>query len=109
MKLLTILTACSLAVGPMFVVPSLVTEAKASGISISSKTTGQSLSARVAKKKPANVNGFKAAERRLLDTCKGGDQACIDELIANCDKANGGLSTEPDGGVDCYVVGIHDQ
>ena len=30
-------------------------------------------------------------------------------LIANCDKAKGGLSTEPDGGVDCYVVGIHDQ
>jgi hypothetical protein len=52
---------------------------------------------------------FKAKGGTVKDTCPGGDQACIDELIANCDKAGGGLSTEPDGGVDCYVVGIHDQ
>lgn len=52
---------------------------------------------------------FKANGGVVKDTCPGGDQACIDELIANCDKAGGGLSTEPDGGVDCYVVGIHDQ
>ena len=52
---------------------------------------------------------FKANGGTVKDTCPGGDQACIDELIANCDKADGGLSTEPDGGVDCYVVGIHDQ
>jgi hypothetical protein len=45
----------------------------------------------------------------VKDTCPGGDQACIDDLIVNCDKAGGGLSTQPDGGVDCYVVGIHDQ
>lgn len=45
----------------------------------------------------------------VMDTCPGGDQACINDLKANCDKAGGGLSTEPDGGVDCFVVGIHDQ
>jgi len=45
----------------------------------------------------------------VKDTCPGGDTACIKELKANCDKAGGGLSTEPDGGVDCFVVGIHDQ
>ena len=45
----------------------------------------------------------------VKDTCPGGDNACIKELKVNCDKAGGGLSTEPDGGVDCYVVGIHDQ
>lgn len=45
----------------------------------------------------------------VKDTCPGNNKACIKELIANCDKAGGGLSTQPDGGVDCYVVGIHDQ
>jgi hypothetical protein len=45
----------------------------------------------------------------VKDTCPGGNKACIKDLIANCDKAGGGLSTQPDGGVDCYVVGIHDQ
>lgn len=45
----------------------------------------------------------------VKDTCPGGDHGCINDLKAACDKAGGGLSTEPDGGVDCFVVGIHDQ
>jgi hypothetical protein len=52
---------------------------------------------------------FKAKGGTVKDTCPGGDKACIDQLVASCDKAGGGLSTQPDGGVDCYVVGIHDQ
>ena len=52
---------------------------------------------------------LKGNGRTVKDTCPGGDKACIKELVANCDKAGGGLSTQPDGGVDCYVVGIHDQ
>ena len=62
-------------------------------------------------KKPAgpSAQAFKGNGRTVKDTCPGGDDKCIKELIANCDKAGGGLSTQPDGGVDCYVVGIHDQ
>ncbi len=45
----------------------------------------------------------------VKDTCPASNKACIKDLIANCDKAGGGLSTQPDGAVDCYVVGIHDQ
>jgi hypothetical protein len=52
---------------------------------------------------------LKGIGRTVKDTCPGGDEKCIKDLIANCDKAGGGLSTQPDGGVDCYVVGIHDQ
>jgi hypothetical protein len=59
-------------------------------------------SARAAKKLAGRGGGVK-------DTCPASNKACIKELIANCDKAGGGLSTQPDGGVDCYVVGIHDQ
>ena len=55
------------------------------------------------------VEAFKGGGRHVKDTCPGGDKKCIKDLIANCDKAGGGLSTQPDGGVDCYVVGIHDQ
>lgn len=47
--------------------------------------------------------------RVVKDTCPGNDKACINDLIKNCDKAGGGLSTWEDGSVDCYVVGIHDQ
>ena len=47
--------------------------------------------------------------RVVKDTCPGNDKACIDDLIKNCDKAGGGLSTWENGSVDCYVVGIHDQ
>jgi|GEM_PF-5208156 len=55
-------------------------------------------------------NSYKAPGRGgVKDTCPGGDHGCIKDLKANCDKAKGGLSTEPDGGVDCFVVGIHDQ
>lgn len=57
-----------------------------------------------------------SASRRLAgkgggvkDTCPASNKACIKELVANCDKAGGGLSTWEDGSVDCYVVGIHDQ
>ncbi len=56
-----------------------------------------------------SVNQFKGNGRVVKDTCPGGDHGCIKDLKANCDKAGGGLSTEPDGGVDCFVVGIHDQ
>ncbi|MBL8883504.1 MAG: hypothetical protein JNL45_10675 [Hyphomicrobium sp.] len=52
---------------------------------------------------------LKGNGRVVKDTCPGGDKKCIKDLIAACDKAGGGLSTQPDGGVDCYVVGIHDQ
>ncbi len=52
---------------------------------------------------------FKGGRGPVQDTCPGGDKQCIKDLIAACDKADGGLSTQPDGGVDCYVVGIHDQ
>lgn len=69
-------------------------------------TGGERKRVRLGKNRSA---AFKAKGGTVKDTCPGGDQACIDELIANCDKAGGGLSTEPDGGVDCYVVGIHDQ
>ncbi len=55
------------------------------------------------------ANSYKAPGRVVKDTCPGGDHRCIKDLKASCDKAGGGLSTEPDGGVDCYVVGIHDQ
>lgn len=54
-------------------------------------------------------NSFKGRRGGVKDTCPGGDHGCIKDLKANCDKAGGGLSTEPDGGVDCFVVGIHDQ
>ncbi len=54
-------------------------------------------------------NSFKGRRGGVKDTCPGGDHGCIKDLKANCDKAKGGLSTEPDGGVDCFVVGIHDQ
>lgn len=69
------------------------------------------VAARKTAKQPSGARpGGLAAKRRVLkDTCPGGDQACIDGLIARCDEAGGGLSTQPDGGVDCYVVGIHDQ
>lgn len=61
-------------------------------------------------KRHKNTQGnFAANKRRVKDTCPGGDKACIDQLKIDCDAAKGGLSTEPDGGVDCYVVGIHDQ
>ncbi len=62
-------------------------------------------------KKPVgqSAQAFKGNGRTVKDTCPGGDDKCIKELIANCDKAGGGLSTQHDGGVDCYVVGIHDQ
>lgn len=69
-------------------------------------TGGELKRVRLGKNRSAS---FKAKGGTVEDTCPGGDQACIDELVANCDKAGGGLSTEPDGGVDCYVVGIHDQ
>lgn len=52
---------------------------------------------------------LKGNGRTVRDTCPGGDEKCIKDLVAACDKAGGGLSTQPDGGVDCYVVGIHDQ
>ncbi len=55
------------------------------------------------------ATNLKTNRRRVGDTCPGGDHKCIKDLKANCDKAKGGLSTEPDGGVDCFVVGIHDQ
>ena len=54
-------------------------------------------------------NQLSASRGGVKDTCPGGNQGCIKDLIAACDKAGGGLSTEPDGGVDCFVVGIHDQ
>lgn len=57
----------------------------------------------------SGTNSYKAPQRVVKDTCPGGDHGCIKDLKANCDKAGGGLSTEPDGGVDCFVVGIHDQ
>ena len=57
----------------------------------------------------SRAKGFKARQGVVKDTCPGGDHRCIKDLKASCDKAGGGLSTEPDGGVDCYVVGIHDQ
>ncbi len=63
-------------------------------------------------KKPARHHAhaqLKGNGRGVKDTCPGGDKKCIKDLIAACDKAGGGLSTQPDGGVDCYVVGIHDQ
>ncbi len=62
-------------------------------------------------KKPAGqtAQAFKGNGRTVKDTCPGNNQACINELIKNCDKAGGGLSTWEDGSVDCYVVGIHDQ
>ncbi len=55
------------------------------------------------------ANSFASNQGPVKDTCPGGDKQCIKDLKANCDKAGGGLSTEPDGGVDCFVVGIHDQ
>lgn len=63
------------------------------------------------KKKPVgqSAQAFKGNGRTVKDTCPGNNQACINELIKNCDKAGGGLSTWEDGSVDCYVVGIHDQ
>lgn len=63
-------------------------------------------------KKPSRHHAhaqLKGNGRVVKDTCPGGDKKCIKDLIAACDKAGGGLSTQPDGGVDCYVVGIHDQ
>ena len=54
-------------------------------------------------------NKLSASRGGVKDTCPGGDHGCIKDLKASCDKAGGGLSTEPDGGVDCFVVGIHDQ
>ncbi len=56
-----------------------------------------------------NTNKLSASRGGVKDTCPGGNKPCIKKLKASCDKAGGGLSTEPDGGVDCYVVGIHDQ
>ena len=54
-------------------------------------------------------NQLAASSGGVKDTCPGGNKGCIKDLKANCDKAGGGLSTEPDGGVDCFVVVIHDQ
>ncbi|MGE0052745.1 MAG: hypothetical protein AB7S74_00930 [Hyphomicrobium sp.] len=65
-----------------------------------------------ASRKPARRHStaqLKGNGRVVKDTCPGGDKKCIKDLVASCDKAGGGLSTQPDGGVDCYVVGIHDQ
>ncbi len=56
-----------------------------------------------------NNNKLATSGGGVKDTCPGGNKGCIKDLKANCDKAGGGLSTEPDGGVDCFVVGIHDQ
>lgn len=66
---------------------------------------------RVAAKKPvrhARAGSLKAKRPVVRDTCPGNDASCIKTLTASCDKAGGGLSTQPDGSVDCYVVGIHD-
>lgn len=57
----------------------------------------------------ANQGKLSGNGRHVKDTCPGGDHACINQLKIDCDAAKGGLSTQPDGGVDCYVVGIHDQ
>ena len=72
------------------------------GKKLKNAQTGNARRRSSAKKFSGNGGGVR-------DTCPGGDQACIDQLVASCDKAGGGLSTQPDGGVDCYVVGIHDQ
>ena len=74
------------------------------------ETSGVVLTAARAQK-PAqrHARALKGNTRPVKDTCPGGDKKCIKDLIAACDKAGGGLSTQPDGGVDCYVVGIHDQ
>ncbi len=72
-----------------------------------------SLAAARAKKPTAHIPGGSAKlaskGRVVKDTCPGNDKACINDLVKNCDKAGGGLSTWEDGSVDCYVVGIHDQ
>lgn len=62
-------------------------------------------------KKPAQrqAGALRSNHGPVKDTCPGGNKKCIKDLVAACDKAGGGLSTQPDGGVDCYVVGIHDQ
>lgn len=78
-------------------------------------TSASAISRAAAKHKRASPalpsGGAKLASRGRVvkDTCPGNDAKCIKELTASCDKAGGGLSTWPDGSVDCYVVGIHDQ
>lgn len=67
------------------------------------------IAARAQKPAQRHARALKGNTRVVKDTCPGGDKKCIKDLIAACDKAGGGLSTQPDGGVDCYVVGIHDQ
>lgn len=67
------------------------------------------VAARAKKPGQRHAGAFKGNTRVVKDTCPGGDKKCIKDLVAACDKAGGGLSTQPDGGVDCYVVGIHDQ
>ncbi len=56
-----------------------------------------------------NTTKLSVARGGVRDTCPGVDKTCIKKLKASCDKAGGGLSTEPDGGVDCHVIGIHGQ
>ena len=97
---------------------SLSPEARAGGpgsVPMKDKVSGNVVTlAAVRAKKPAahrpSGPGTLANKGRVVkDTCPGNDKACINDLIKNCDKAGGGLSTWEDGSVDCYVVGIHDQ
>lgn len=67
------------------------------------------VAARAQKPAQRHARALKGNNGPVKDTCPGGDKKCIKDLVAACDKAGGGLSTQPDGGVDCYVVGIHDQ
>lgn len=105
-------TAQAMTVGPVDNAPASTIEASGAQVHLIGNQNykpAKRFVKRTRKSRHAASGNFKGNGRVVKDTCPGGNQTCIDDLIASCNKAGGGLSTEPDGGVDCFVVGIHDQ
>ena len=104
--ILSIAALMSVGASSVHAAPAAPATASATGLERSSVVH---VAARATKPAQRHARAFKGNAGPVKDTCPGGDKKCIKDLVAACDKAGGGLSTQPDGGVDCYVVGIHDQ